>query len=95
MNKNTFVKLGYDYRDLVFNDGIAKNAEGEVVGIKINERIEHPIQIPKSFAMEEVRIYDKKDKTLLKEVQTQYRKQLKRMQNYELNFTKMDLFVME
>lgn len=74
MNKNTFVKLGYDYRDLVFDDGIAKNAEGEVVGIKINERIEHPVQIPKPFVMEEVRIYDKKDKTLLKEVQTQYRK---------------------
>ena len=74
MNKNTFVKLGYDYRDLVFDDGIAKNAEGEVVGIKINERIEHPVQIQKPFVMEEVRIYDKKDKTLLKEVQTQYRK---------------------
>ena len=72
MNKNTFVKLGYDYRDLVFDDGIAKNAEGEVVGIKINERIEHPVQIPKPFVTEEVRIYDKKDKTLLKEVQTQY-----------------------
>ena len=72
MNKNTFVKLGYDYRDLIFDDGIAKNAEGEVVGIKINERIEHPIQIPKPFVMEEVRIYDKKDKTLLKEVQIQY-----------------------
>lgn len=72
MNKNTFVKLGYDYRDLVFDDGIAKNAEGEVVGIKINERIERPVQIPKPFVMEEVRIYDKKDKTLLKEIQTQY-----------------------
>lgn len=38
MNKNTFVKFGYDYRKLVFEDCIAKNEAGEIVGIKIGEK---------------------------------------------------------
>ena len=41
MNKNTLVKFGYNYRNLVFVDGIAKNNSGDIVGIKINEPIEN------------------------------------------------------
>ncbi len=74
MNKNTFVRLGYDYRNLSFEDGVAKNSEGEVVGIKTNEKIESPIDIPKPFVKKQVNIYDKKDKTVIKEIQTQYHK---------------------
>ena len=74
MNKNTFVRLGYDYRNLSFEDGIAKNNEGEIVGIKTNEKIETPIDIPKPFVKKQVNIYDKKDKTVIKEIQTQYHK---------------------
>ena len=74
MNKNTFVRLGYDYRELTFEDGIAKNSEGEIVGIKTNEKIENPIDIPKPFVKKQVNIYDKKDKTVIKEIQTQYHK---------------------
>ena len=74
MNKNTFVRLGYDYRNLSFKDGIAKNSEGEIVGIKTNEKIENPTDIPKPFVKKQVNIYDKKDKTVIKEIQTQYHK---------------------
>lgn len=74
MNKNTFVRLGYDYRELTFEDGIAKNSEGEIVGIKTNEKIENPIDVPKPFVKKQVNIYDKKDKSVIKEIQTQYHK---------------------
>ena len=75
MNKNTFVKFGYDYRELVFDDGIAKNQDGEIVGIKINEKIDIPLAtLPSPFVKKEVQIFDKKDKSLLKEVQIQYDK---------------------
>lgn len=39
MNKNTFVKFGYDYRDLEFEDCIAKNSDGDIIGVKIGEPI--------------------------------------------------------
>ena len=75
MNKNTFVKFGYDYRELSFDDGVAKNQDGEIVGIKINEKIDAPLTtLPSPFVKKEVQIFDKKDKTLLKEVQTHYDK---------------------
>ena len=74
MNKNTFVQFGYDYMDLLFDDGIAKNNDGDIVGIKINEKINNPIDLPRPFSTKNVEIYDKKDKTLIKEVQVQYDK---------------------
>lgn len=72
MNKNTFVKFGYDYRDLMFEDGIARNSNKEIVGIKLNEKIENPVDLPEIFGSVEVKIYDKKDKTQIKETQFQY-----------------------
>ena len=43
MNKNTFVKFGYDYRNLSFEDCVAKNNEGEIVGVQINECVTSPV----------------------------------------------------
>lgn len=75
MNKNTFVKFGYDYRNLIFEDCIAKNKDGEIVGIQINDKVSAPAsELPKYFCIEEVEIKDKKDKTKVKEIQQQYKK---------------------
>lgn len=71
MNKNTFVKFGYDYRDLVFNDCIAKSDSGEIVGVKIGEEVLDAISVPLPFETAQVDILDKKKK-IIKETQTQY-----------------------
>ena len=64
MNRNTFVKFGYDYRNLVFEDCIAKNENGEVIGIQIGDKVLSPIsELPSCFCVEDVDIKDKKDKT--------------------------------
>ena len=75
MNRNTFVKFGYDYRNLVFEDCIAKNINGEIVGIQIGDKVLSPIsELPSYFCVEDVEIKDKKDKTKIKEIQKQYKK---------------------
>lgn len=75
MNKNTFVKFGYDYRNLVFEDCIAKNENGEIVGIQISDKVLSPIsELPNCFCVEDVEIKDKKDKAKIKEIQKQYKK---------------------
>ena len=75
MNKNTFVKFGYDYRNLVFKDCIAKNENGEIVGIQISDKVLSPIsELPNCFCIEDVEIKDKKDKAKIKEIQKQYKK---------------------
>ena len=75
MNKNTFVKFGYDYRNLIFEDCIAKNENGEIVGIQIGNKVSFPIsELPNCFYIEDVEIKDKKDKTKVKEIQKQYKK---------------------
>lgn len=72
MNKNTFVKFGYDYRNLTFEDCIAKSESGEIVGIEIGEKVITPINIlPKYFSVTDVGI---KDKSKIKELQKQYTK---------------------
>lgn len=76
MNKNTFVKFGYDYRNLIFEDCIAKNENGEIVGIQIGNKVSFPIsELPNCFYIEDVEIKDKKDKTKVKEIQKQYKKE--------------------
>lgn len=72
MNKNTFVKFGYDYRNLKFEDCIARNDSGDIVGIKINEKVSCVIDTPSPFKTKEVKIYDKKNKEAVKEVQNIY-----------------------
>ena len=75
MNRNTFVKFGYDYRNLTFEDCIAKNKDGEIVGIQIGDKVFSPIsELPSCFCVEDVEIKDKKDKTKVKEIQKQYKK---------------------
>lgn len=51
-NKNTFVKFGYDYRSMEFEDCIARNTEGEVIGIITGENVLRPAGIPKPFICE-------------------------------------------
>lgn len=68
MNKNTFVKFGYDYRNLEFKDCIAKNKDDEVVGIKIDEKVLNPIDpidIPTPFICKEIK--DKENENIIKE----------------------------
>lgn len=75
MNRNTFVKFGYDYKNLVFEDCIAKNDNGEIVGIQVENKVNSPIiELPNYFSIVEVEIKDKKDKTKVKEIQKQYKK---------------------
>ena len=75
MNRNTFVKFGYDYRNLVFEDCIAKNENDEIVGIQIRDKVLSPIsELPNCFCVENIEIKDKKDKTKVKEIQKQYKK---------------------
>lgn len=78
MTRNTYVKFGYDYRNLVFTDCIAQNKEGEIVGIQIDEKVETPIdkqRIPPYFSSITVEIRDKKDTERIINVQTQYQKE--------------------
>lgn len=74
MNKNTYVKFGYDYKKLSFKDCIAKNNDGEIVGIKICEAVQKVNNVPSPFSVKQVKLYDKHDKSLVKEVQLQYYK---------------------
>ena len=53
MNRNTFVKFGYDYRKLEFNDCIARNEKGEIVGIQTEDKVLSPItELPNYFCVE-------------------------------------------
>lgn len=55
MCKNTYVKFGYDYKDLVFNDCIALNNNGDVIGIKLHETVKTENEcLPHYFFAEEV-----------------------------------------
>lgn len=75
MNRNTFVKFGYDYRELKFNDNIARNDDGEIVGVKINNDTLSVVEdLPHYFNSYDVKIYDKKDKQKVIGVQKQYKK---------------------
>lgn len=75
MNKNTFVRFGYDYRELAFEDCIAKNAKGEIVGIQLQKPVLSPAEgLPDCFDAADIEIRDKKDKTKVIEIQKQYQK---------------------
>lgn len=87
MNRNTFVKFGYDYRTLTFDDCIAKNDKGEIVGIIVGEKIENTSEsLPVYFSSVDVEIKDKKDKKTVKEVQKQY-KNTKKFKTIKTNAT--------
>ncbi len=75
INKNTYVKFGYDSRNLIFDDCIARNTDGEIIGIKLNEKVSCPADVPTPFSFGEVEIRDKRTKNTIKETQLQYLKQ--------------------
>lgn len=75
MNKNTYVRFGYDYRALVFDDCLAYNDDGVIVGVQLNTKVNSPafaVEDLKYFNIADVEIYDKKDKSKVVEVQKQY-----------------------
>lgn len=75
MNRNTFIKFGYDYSKLIFEDCIAKNNNGEIIGIQIGSKVLSPInELPSCFCIVDTEIRDKKDKTKVKEIQTSIKK---------------------
>lgn len=72
MNQNTYVKLGYDYRKLTFDDCIAKNENGEIVGIRLGEALRFPINcLPDCFDTGDMEI---RGKTTAATPQKQYKK---------------------
>lgn len=76
MAKNTYVKFGYDYRELEFSDGVALNKDREIVGIQVGAKINCPISdiegLLKYFTVTDVEIKDKKDNDRVVEIQKQY-----------------------
>ncbi len=67
MNKNTFVKFGYDYKKMTFNDCIARNSNGDMIGIQIGEKLRSPIcELPPYFGVVQNQYQKIKDaKTLI------------------------------
>lgn len=60
VNRNIFVKLGYDWRELEFEDCIARNTDGDIVGIIVGETVRIPKDVPKPFLCQEVDVKDKR-----------------------------------
>ena len=76
MAKNTYVKFGYDYRELEFSNGVALNKNREIVGIQVGIKINCPIsdieKLLKYFTVADVEIKDKKDNDRVIDIQKQY-----------------------
>ena len=72
MSATAYVKFGYDYRMLNFEDCIAKNENGDIVGIQIDTNLNTPIEtLPNCFTVENVEI---KKKGEIKGTYPQYKK---------------------
>lgn len=70
MNRNTYVKFGYDYRNLTFSDCIARNEHGDIVGIQTGDCVQSPVsELPDCFHTE-----DMETKNGTREIQKQYKK---------------------
>ena len=75
MSKNTFVKFGYDYRALVFEDCIAKNETGEIVGIQVGENLHSPIEeLPNYFSIVDIETKNENGVSTTTNVPKQYKK---------------------
>lgn len=74
VDQNTFVKFGYDYRNLTFEDCIARNASGEIIGIRIGENIVNQADIPKPFFCKKIEIRSENDMESGAETRLQYQK---------------------
>ncbi len=53
MGRNVYVKFGYDSGKLIFEDCIAKNDAGEIVGIRTGEPVSRKICLPEPFICRE------------------------------------------
>lgn len=75
MSKNIFVRFGYDYKALVFEDCIARNETGEIVGIQIGENLLSPVdELPNCFSIVDIKTENKDDESTITKVQKQYKK---------------------
>lgn len=75
MSQNTFVRFGYDYKALVFEDCIARNETGEIVGIQIGENLLSPVdELPNCFSVINIETESENDETTITKVQKQYKK---------------------
>lgn len=72
---NTFVKFGYSCQDLQFEDCIARDENGQIIGVRVAEKVNCRADVPKPFACQLVEIRDKKDESILLETQLQYQMQ--------------------
>lgn len=54
VNSDTYVKLGFDCGKLKFDDCIARNADGEIVGIITGKNVSCPATLPKPFVCTEI-----------------------------------------
>ena len=51
VNKYTYVRVGYSIRDVEFNDHVALNEHGEVVGVQIGQEVENEFKnLPEYFS---------------------------------------------
>lgn len=75
MDQNTFVKFGYDYRNLTFSDCVARNTQGEIIGIRIGENIVNQADVPKPFLCQEIETEHGQDLDVRSETRLQYQKQ--------------------
>ena len=75
MNRNTYVKFGYDYRNLTFSDCIARNEHGDIVGIQTGDCVQSPVsELPDCFHTEDIEIKNGQEKNATREIQKQYKK---------------------
>lgn len=74
INKNTFVKFGYDDKNPEFHDCIAKNEDGAIIGIKTGETVLHPVDIPKPFVCQPIEGKEKENREDIEKTQMQYAK---------------------
>lgn len=62
MSRDTFVKFGYSYHDLLFEDCIARNEDGEIVGIQVGKPVVNPVpDFCPFFSSAEILIRDQKN----------------------------------
>lgn len=75
INRNTFVKFGYDYRTLTFDDCIAKNKDGKIIGIQLGQNLLSPEkELPNCFCVADASDNEKGEQAQTGTPQKQYKK---------------------
>lgn len=70
MSSGTFVKVGYDYRDLIFENCIARNEDGEIVGIILEKKLDTSLPLIQTDELPEYFKLDKEERTELRSMST-------------------------